>query len=144
VFVARNLFKDPNPPPPPQKMAVPPAPPRPPLPTLVGVIFVGEEGKAILKSRDRQDAYGVGEAVAGGTITKITPDGVVLNFPDRASEILLKSTPKKVIPPGMPMAAAGEPKSFDEQQKSVSAAGEEGTDRATKRTARLRRANQRN
>ncbi len=148
TIIARNPFKNPDGSAAEKQknaQARPPAPvPSVPLPTLVGTIFVGKEAKAILKSRDRQDLYAVGERVGGGTLAKIEADRVVIDLGHRRAEVALKSAPKKIeprqlaglqtTPNSRSQATAG-----STGQSKTSSPGEGVRDRTAKRTERLRR-----
>lgn len=104
IILERNLFKNLQAPVE-QKRAEPPPAPAGPLPVLMGTIFVGEKAEAILKERDRQDVYSVGDSVAGGRLTKIEEGRVVIERGNRSAEISLKSSLKPIAPPVKSRAA---------------------------------------
>jgi hypothetical protein len=69
-----------------------PKPPLPPLSvSLSGTIVLGDERKAILKNGQQEEIYGVGQAVAGGILTAVEGDRVVIARGDARTELLLKS-----------------------------------------------------
>ena len=83
----------------------PPPPPLPPLPVLVGTLFVGEERKAVLNDGKRTEVRSIGDAVAGGTLTKIEKDRVVIERAGSAAEVLLRASIQAVGSPGARGAA---------------------------------------
>ena len=91
---------------PPKKPTVKRPPPAPRLPTLFGTIFVGDERKAILKEGKRQDVYSIGQSVAGGILTKIEVDRVVITRGKHRSEILMKNAIQESRPKANPAAKA--------------------------------------
>lgn len=69
-----------------------PKPPLPPLSvSLSGTIVLGDERKAILKHGQQEEIYGVGQSVAGGTLTAVEGDRVVIARGGERTEVLLKS-----------------------------------------------------
>lgn len=105
IILKRDPFKSPVAQPP-RKPIVKRPPPAPRLPTLVGTIFVGEERKAILKEGKRQDIYRLGQPVAGGILTKIDLDRVVITRGKHRAEILMKSAIQDSRPKATPPAKA--------------------------------------
>ncbi|MFB3818001.1 MAG: type II secretion system protein N [Candidatus Methylomirabilales bacterium] len=91
VILEKDLFRNPYPEP-----AVAQAPraaaPLAPLPALIGTIFVGEERKAVMREGTRTEVYGVGQSVAGGTLTEIHADRVTIQRAGGQSEVLLKAS----------------------------------------------------
>lgn len=80
--------------------SVPKAPiPKPPLPplsvSLSGTIVLGDERKAILKNGQQEEIYGVGQAVAGGILTAVDGDRVVIARGGERTELLLKSATER-------------------------------------------------
>ncbi len=101
LLVERNLFKQPPAAPPGRPGATPP--PRP-LPTLSGTILVGDEWRAILSDKGKAQIYAIGQEVAGGVITAIKEDRVVLKRGDESVEVPLKAAIE--TGPGLPAAAS--------------------------------------
>lgn len=82
-----------------QKQAARPLPPPPPLPLLQGTIFIGNEAKAILKEGNREELYDIGDRVAGGTLSQIDVDRVVIDFGNRRAEVMLKTAVRRLPSP---------------------------------------------
>jgi len=69
-----------------------PKPPLPPLSvSLSGTIVLGDERKAILKDSQREEVYGVGQAVAGGVLAAVEHNRVVIARGNERTELFLKS-----------------------------------------------------
>jgi type II secretory pathway component PulC len=139
-----NLFRN-NDAEPQQKQQIRKPTPAVPLPILHGTMFVGGEAKAILKERDRQDIYGVGESVGGGTLTKIEEDRVVIDLGNRQAEVMLKSALNKIPPPSPPPLQKGrddasKADSMSRGQNQKNRSREQVQDRGTRRLERQRRA----
>jgi len=94
-LLSGKLFSDPDE----EAKQKQPARSLPPLPLLQGTIFIGNEAKAILKHGNREDLYDIGDRVAGGTLSKIDVDRVVIDFGNRRAEVMLKSAVKNLPPP---------------------------------------------
>ena len=88
LLVEKNPFKQPPPAPPGRPGLIPP--PRP-LPILSGTILVGDEWRAILSDKGKAQIYAIGQEVAGGVITAIKEDRVVLKRGDESVEVPLKA-----------------------------------------------------
>jgi hypothetical protein len=101
LLVERNPFKQPPPAPPGRPGAI--APPRP-LPILSGTILVGDQWRAILSDKGKAQIYAIGQEVAGGVITAIKEDRVVLKRGDESVEVPLKAAIE--TGPGLPAAAS--------------------------------------
>lgn len=87
LLVEKSPFKQP-PPVPARASGVAPLPP---LPLLTGTILIDSERRAILSEKGKSSFYSVGQAVAGGVITEIKQDRVMLKRGDTTSEIMLKA-----------------------------------------------------
>lgn len=101
LLVEKNPFKQPPP-------ALPgrpgPIPPPRPLPILSGTILVGDEWRAILSDKGKAQIYAMGQEVAGGVITAIKEDRVLLKRGDESVEVPLKAAIE--TGPGLPAAAS--------------------------------------
>jgi hypothetical protein len=101
LLVEKNPFKQPPP-------ALPgrpgPIPPPRPLPILSGTILVGDEWRAILSDKGKAQIYAIGQEVAGGVITEIREDRVLLKRGDESVEVPLKAAIE--TGPGLPAAAS--------------------------------------
>lgn len=86
LLAEKSPFK--QPPPVPARSAG--AAPLPPLPLLTGTILVGSERRAILNEKGKSSFYSVGQGVAGGVITEIKEDRLILKRGDTTAEIMLK------------------------------------------------------
>jgi hypothetical protein len=101
LLMERNPFKQPPPAPPGRHGPIPP--PRP-LPILSGTILVGDEWRAILSDRGKAQIYAIGQEVAGGVITAIKEDRIVLKRGDESVEVPLKAAIE--TGPAFPAAAS--------------------------------------
>lgn len=95
VLLDKNPFK--QPPPLASRPGPPPPPPIPP-PTLVGTMLVDHERRAILTDRGKSDIYSIGQAVAGGVVSEIKEDRILLKRGDETLEIMLKAAIKSAPP----------------------------------------------
>jgi hypothetical protein len=113
AVAARNLFS-------PTRTEAPPAASpatataRLPKPVLFGVVLRDSQPIAYLEDpvTKRVAAYRVGDSVAGGTLQKIAPDGVVVDRPDGAVDVRLHdpSKPRPPVPtPAQPPVAGVQP-----------------------------------
>jgi hypothetical protein len=112
IILDKDLFRNPYPEPP-AAQASRAAAPLAPLPALIGTIFVGEERKAVMRDSTRTEVYGVGQTVAGGTLTEIQADRVTIQRGGGQSEVLLKASiqsgPAPASAPQAPGRAAPRP-----------------------------------
>ena len=99
LLVEKNAFKQPPPAPPGRPGPIPP--PRP-LPILSGTILVGDEWRAILSDKGKAQIYAIGQEIAGGVITAIKEDRIVLKRGDESVEVPLKAA----IETGLALPAA--------------------------------------
>ena len=88
ILVEKNPFKQP-PPAPVGRPGAPASPPQP-LPILSGTILVDDKWWAILSEKGKAKIYAVGQEVAGGVITEIKEDRIMLERGDSTLEVLLK------------------------------------------------------
>ena len=100
LLVEKNPFKQPPPMPVGRPGTVPPLA----LPILSGTILVGDEWRAILSDKGKGQIYTVGQEVAGGVITEIREDRVMLKRGDTTVEVPLKAAIETASsPPGQPL-----------------------------------------
>jgi hypothetical protein len=94
VLLEKNPFKQPPPMPvTPSRSAQPQ-----PLPALVGTILVDSDRRAILSDKGKANIYVAGQTVAGGVITEIKEDRILLKRGDETLEIILKAAIKSAPP----------------------------------------------
>ena len=101
LLVEKNPFKQPPPAPPGRPGSIPP--PRP-LPILSGTILVGDEWRAILSDKGKAQIYAIGQEIAGGVITEIKEDRIMLKRGDESVEVPLKAAIE--TGPALPAAAS--------------------------------------
>jgi hypothetical protein len=122
VILEKDLFRNPYPEPA-VAQAARPAPPLAPLPALIGTIFVGEERRAVMREGTRTEVYGVGQSVAGGTLSEIQADRVIIQRAGGQSEVLLKASiqsgPAPAAGPQAPGRAAPRPPTKAEPESGV-------------------------
>ncbi len=147
IILKRDPFKSPVAQPP-KKPIVKRPPPAPRLPTLFGTIFVGDERKAILKEGKRQDVYSIGQSVAGGILTKIEVDRVVITRGKHRSEILMKNAIQESRPKANPAAKAtlsppSPSRSSRSAQRLVQRRQDQASEKMRRRRERLRQLRER-
>ena len=108
LLVEKNPFKQPPPAPPGHPGPIPP--PRP-LPILSGTILVGDEWRAILSDKGKAQIYAIGQEIAGGVITEIKEDRIMLKRGDTTIEVPLKAA-IETAPSSPGQAQVPTPKAF--------------------------------
>jgi hypothetical protein len=103
-IASRNLFSPTRSEAPPTPVAGTPTAPPPPKPNLYGVVLRDEASIAYLEdpTTKRVAGYRIGDAVAGGTVQRISADRVVLARPDGQIDVRLHdpSKPRPAAPAG--------------------------------------------
>jgi len=94
VLLEKNPFKQPPPMPVTPSRSAPPQP----LPALVGTILVDSDRRAIVSDKGKANIYAAGQTVAGGVITEIKEDRILLKRGDETLEIMLKAAFKSAPP----------------------------------------------